>query len=206
MGAFQAMATMLTGVLAESRSNQTEMTKMLMETLARQQQPPSDPLRDQIMSIGLTAMTSRPDPDEELERHLKVAERLGYKRPDPSGNVVDLSLVRARHEMTIAERRLELEQRRMDAELAREDRTADRELKVAEERARALTEGIKAFGVAVGSRGKPDGQQATPTPARLVRYRCNRCGVESGVPDGVPPKFCAACGYTGEEDGGSADA
>lgn len=173
MDAMAAMGQMMMGM--------STMVVGLVEKMANGvQKPEPDPLQQRIMDIGLMALSSRPDPDEELEKHIKVAERLGYRRPaDSDPSVINLDAVRAKHQMTLEERRIALEERRLDREMARLDKVALGEVQAKTKQADALAQGLAAFGKAVGGRaagGQPQQQAPEPPPQpRRIDYQCSAC-------------------------------
>lgn len=203
IGAMGAMAQVFGTMLQEARANQTEMTKLVMGLLERQQQPQQDPLREGMVNAFLQMAMTRTDPGEEVAKWVKMAEAFGYRRPDAVGaNVVNLDLARASHAMRMEERRLLLEEQRLNREMDRLEEKDKADAAAKEKNAAFLADIGKGFAAAAGGRvggQSPQGQQQ-PTPERLVRYRCQKCGGVSGVPEGQPPKFCSLCGYAGEED------
>lgn len=167
---------MMMQMLADRAERETALLEKIADLSSRRDDPQTDFLRQ----IGQQAVLGRlnSDPDEELERHLKVAERLGYKRPqdaDPSG-VINLDAVRAKHAMTIEERRLALEEAKLTREMDRLDKVALGEVQAKTKQADALAQGLAAFGKAVGGRAAPgQPQEAPPPPRRPVPYECSNC-------------------------------
>jgi DNA-directed RNA polymerase subunit RPC12/RpoP len=184
--ALTAMATMLTGVLAESRQNQSEMTKLVLELLARHQQPPSDPLRDELAQTALRMAFSRQDPDEEVAKRLRlaqqVAEAMGFSRGQ--GNITNLDQYRLVKEMELAAKRLELEQQKMDRQLGVEE-------KKAEHISQGLARVAEAFAQRAPTGQAPSGQGLAGT--RVQRYRCQDCGTLAMFDKPVADYECPGC-------------
>lgn len=181
LGAMGAMAQMFMAMMAESRQNQTEMTKLLLDTVKDKRQEPADPVKDGLAQLGMQFLQGRAqaDPVDQLKGAIATLKAVGIPvgHDAQTGSAVDLAAYRTKKELDLMEKRFDIEAQRTARELDREDKKADAESKARLQQAKALEEGFSAFAAAVGKRGtKSDGGgQAPPQQAALKRYACSEC-------------------------------
>jgi len=187
LGAMQTMASVFASMLNESRQNQSEMTRLVLELLDKQRQTGvADPVTQHLAELGLEVLRgqSQRRPVEELKDAIETLRAVGIPVGQSAmpGNVTSLDAYRMVKQMELESRRLDLEAQRMRDEVEARRRQAD-----------AIVEAAKGFAAgAARAAGQAPPPQAPPRP-KLVPIQCQACSTVTGVPEGTADYECPAC-------------
>lgn len=167
LGAMGAMATIFSSMLKESRENQGEMTRLVLELLKEQRQGgTADPVTQNLAQLGLQVLQgqSQRRPVDDLKEAVDTLKAVGVPvGQQAAGNVVDLDRYRFMHQMNMDMERFALEKAKVLGEI-----------EAGNTRSKQLTDVLQSIGAAVASRqngtpqNAPEGTQGTA----LQRWRC----------------------------------